>query len=213
VPALLAALAHMPNLAGVIATVPHKQAALAAAAESTPRASRIGAANALRRRAEGGFAADMVDGAGFLAGLRAGGFDPAGRSVLVVGAGGVGAAIAVTLAEAGAGEIGLFDTDPARAATLAARLPQARLLAAPDPSGFDLAVNATPLGMATGDRLPFDPARLDLGAAVGEVVMKPAETPLLRAAAARGLRVFPGRLVMEHQLPLLAGFFFPGEAP
>ncbi|MGG5820093.1 shikimate dehydrogenase family protein [Falsiroseomonas sp. HW251] len=203
----LAGIARSPSLAGLVVTIPHKPAALAAA-RGTPREMRIGAANVLRRT-DHGWEADMVDGQGFGAGLRAGGFDPAGRRVLLVGAGGVGAAIAVALADAGAAEIAIHDRDPARAAALAERVPQARAVDAPDASGCDLAVNATPLGMAEDDPLPFDPAALAPGAAVAEVVMKPAETRLLRAAAAHGLQVFPGRLVMEHQLPLLAGFLFP----
>lgn len=208
--AFLAALALSPSVAGVVVTIPHKPAALGLAAEATRRASRTGAANVLTRRADGSWSADNVDGAGFLGGLRAGGVDPWGRRALVVGAGGVGSAIAIALADAGA-DVLLHDVDRTRAERLAERVPRSLVLPGPDPAGCDLAVNATPAGMRAGDPLPFDVSRLGPGAAVAEVVMEPAETPLLKRAASLGLRVFPGRLVLEHQLALLAAQLFPAS--
>jgi shikimate dehydrogenase len=86
--------------------------------------------------------------------------------------------------------IALFDTHPASAERLAARLrqhyPALRVeVRHNDPAGYDLVVNATPLGMEPGDPLPVDPSRLDRKTFVGEVVMRREMTPLLEAAAAR----------------------------
>ena len=81
--------------------------------------------------------------------------------VLVVGSGGVGSAIAASLAAAGVGAMGLYDVFPASAEALGARLrkhyPALQVgTGSKDPDGYDLVVNATPLGMNEGDELPVD---------------------------------------------------------
>jgi shikimate dehydrogenase len=204
----LAGLARSPSVAGLVVTIPHKASSLALADASTDRSRRVGAANVLRRRPDGTWSADILDGVGFLRGLQDGGFEPSGRRALVVGAGGVGSAIAVALSCAGA-DVLICDTDHTRAVELAGRVPRAHAIPNPDPSGCDLAVNATPMGMCDDDPLPFDPGELRSGAAVAEVIMQPTETRLMKIAAARGLRVFPGRLVLDNQLPMLAAHLFP----
>ncbi|WP_376097934.1 shikimate dehydrogenase family protein [Roseomonas sp. CCTCC AB2023176] len=211
-PALLDALSRVPTLAGLVVTVPHKPAALAAAKTATPRARRAAAANTLRRMPGSTWHADMLDGEGFVAGLRATGFEPRGRRALMVGAGGVGGAIAVALMDAGLAALRVHDVDAARAAALAARLSAegADVVATgPDPDGCDLIVNATPVGMSGDPRTPLDPAALSPGMSVAEVIMEPAVTPLLAAATRIGCRTHPGRLVLEHQLPLMAEALLP----
>ena len=104
----------------------------------------------------------MFDGAGFVRGIARKGRALAGRSALVVGAGGVGWAIAASLAAAGVGALGVFDAYADAAAAL--REPAARALSATRrstpartiPAGYDVVVNATPLGMKEGDPLPVD---------------------------------------------------------
>lgn len=197
--AAIAGLAALRNLDGLILTVPHKPAGLAHCQRVTPAARAIGGVNVLRP-VPGGWAGDQCDGAGFVAGLRDAGFAPEGRSVLLVGAGGAGSAIAMALVEAAAERIILHDARPERAAALAARVGgrmQNRVLAlpagvVPDPAGVDLVVNATPLGLAAGDPLPLDPAALDPAQTVADVVPSPEITPLLAAARARGCRIVTG---------------------
>ena len=79
-----------------------------------------------------------------------------------------------------------------------------------DPVGFDLVVNATPLGMNPGDPLPVDVERIDPGAFVGEVVMKIEMTAFLTAAQARGCRVQVGTDMLFEMIPAYLEFFgFP----
>ena len=79
-----------------------------------------------------------------------------------------------------------------------------------DPAGFDLVVNATPLGMEPGDPLPVDVARLDARSFVGEVVMKTQKTAFLAAAEARGCRVQVGTDMLYEMIPAYLEFFgFP----
>jgi len=210
--ALLDGLRGMHNLLGVIATVPHKQAAAALADTQLPRARQARAANVLRLGPEG-WQADMLDGVGFIAALRAADHEPRGARALVAGAGGVATAICFALAEAGAAEIALFDADAARADDLAARLraegANARV-ASPDPAGYGLVVNATPLGMAPDDPFSIDPARIDPGTIVADVVSKPAVTRFLTAAQARGCPILPGARMTAHQMAAMAKFYgFP----
>lgn len=202
---------HLANLDGLIVTVPHKIAILPYLAELAPMAARAGAVNVIKRRPQGGWIGEMVDGLGFAEGLRTAGHEVAGRPVLLVGAGGVGTAIAFALVEHGCGEISVFDVDGKRAGVLVDRLQAdgraARVVAAPDPAGYPIAINATPLGMKPDDPLPFDVTRTDPGALVAEVIMKPRETRLIEIARARGNPTVLGERMLDYQAPFVLDFF------
>lgn len=200
------------NIRGVIVSVPFKAAAFRKCAAAHHRAARVGTANAIRRQEDGSWFADNFDGVGFIDGLRAGGHRVEGRRVLQVGAGGAGASLAYCLAEAGASEIRLFDIDETRAAELArlvrASFPACRIASgAADPSGMEMAINATPVGLHASDPLPFDVSRLTPEMTVVDIIMEPAETQLLRAAKAIGCRVQPGAPMMDFQVEAMAAFF------
>ena len=202
---------HLANLDGLIVTVPHKIAILPLLAELAPMAARSGAVNVIKRRPDGGWIGEMVDGLGFAEGLRTAGHHVAGRRVLIVGAGGAGVAIAFALVEHGCGEIAVFDVDRTRAAALVDRLRadgrRAALAASPDPAGFPVAINATPLGMQPDDPLPFDVTRVDPGALVAEVIMKPRETRLIALARAQGNPTVLGERMLDYQAPFVLDFF------
>jgi shikimate dehydrogenase len=215
--ALLRPLFRTRNLRGALVTMPHKVTTVALVDDVTPTARIAGACNAILRRPDGSLLGDMFDGAGFVRGVARKGRAIAGASALVVGSGGVGSAIAASLAAAGVARLGLFDVLPATAEALADRLRRhypalAIATGGRDPAGFDIAVNATPLGMRDGDPLPFDATRLDAGAFVGEVVMKQDYTPLLRAAASRGCAVQLGTDMLFEMIPAYLEFFGFGQA-
>jgi shikimate dehydrogenase len=135
-----------------------------------------------------------------------------GARVLVVGSGGVGSAIAASLAAAGIAAITLFDANPGAAAALGGRLrehyPKLEVASGGnDPGGHDVVVNATPLGMKAGDPLPVDVARIAPGTFVGEVVMKEEITPLLRAAQDKGCPIQVGTDMLFEQIPAYLEFF------
>ncbi|MGK7869591.1 shikimate dehydrogenase family protein [Falsiroseomonas sp. E2-1-a20] len=190
VDALMEGLRHAGNLDGIVVTVPHKFAAFPHCASTTDRAGFLNSVNILRRRADGGWHGDMTDGAAFVGGLAAAGYDPRGRRALMAGAGGAGTAIALALVEAGVAELAIHDADVARRDRLLARLaglgPAVLRAGSDDPAGHELIVNATPAGMAPGDPLPFRADRLAPGMFVGEVITSPEVTPLLHAARAMG---------------------------
>ena len=200
------------NIRGVIVSVPYKTAVYHKCAAAHERAARVQSANSVRRHADGGWYADNFDGVGFIDGLKAGGHRIAGRRILQVGAGGAGASLAYCLAEAGATEIRLTDIDAGRAEKLAALVAEAfpgcRVgVGDADPSGMDMAVNATPVGMRADDPLPLDVSRLTPDVTVVDIIMEPAETALLRAAREIGCRVQPGRPMMDFQAQAMSEFF------
>ncbi|WP_157269032.1 shikimate dehydrogenase family protein [Azohydromonas aeria] len=189
-PAFMQGAAHMRNLDGIIVTVPHKLDAYRWCATASEHAHFLGGVNVLRRNADGTWHGDHFDGEGYVHALRGNGCEPRGKCALLAGAGGAGSAIALALLEAGVQQLAIHEPDAARRESLLARL-QARhgdsvRAGSSDPRGFDLVINATPVGMQASDPLPFDVSRLEEGAFVGDVITKPAVTPLIEAARGRG---------------------------
>ena len=209
--AFVAGLRGLHNFGGFIVTVPFKSRMVALCDKVSDAALSIGAVNAVRREADGRLVADMLDGHGFVAGLRDAGISPAGHAVFLAGAGGAANAIAFALAEARIARLTIHNRTAARTAELAARLhgafPHLPVAAGTaDPSGHTLVVNATSLGLRAHDPLPLDTHALTPGMTVAEVVMQPEVTPLLAHAAARGCRVQPGLPMLTGQLELMARF-------
>jgi shikimate dehydrogenase len=216
-PAFFKSLFRLSNIRGALVTMPHKVTTVDLVDEVSTVVKVAGSCNAVLRRDDGRLVGGMFDGAGFTRGLRRKAFSVAGTACLVVGAGGVGSAIAASLAAEGPRSIALYDTATATAEALATRLRRHYSevdvqVRSNDPAGYDLVVNATPLGMRSGDPLPFDPARLDRSTFVGEVILKKAMTPLLEAAAARGCRFQIGTDMLFEQIPAYLEFFGFGTA-
>jgi shikimate dehydrogenase len=211
-PELLKALFRTTNVHGALVTMPHKVTTTHLVNEMTTTAKIAGACNAILRRPDGSLLGDMFDGAGFTRGVERKGKQIAGARALVVGCGGVGCAIAASLAAAGLSAIGLFDPAKASAEALGDRLRQhypALQVAtgSNDPVGYGIVVNATPLGMKPGDPLPVDVAKVTPDMFVGEVVMKEEFTPLLRAAMEKGCTVQVGTDMLFEMIPAYLEFF------
>jgi shikimate dehydrogenase len=210
--AFLRPLFTMTNLRGALVTMPHKVSTVAMLDEVTPTARIAGACNAILKRPDGSLLGDMFDGAGFVRGVARKGKVLAGARALVVGAGGVGSAIAASLAAAGIAGIGLFDAHGTAADALGNRLKEhypklAVRTGSNDPEGYDVVVNATPLGMKPGDPLPVDVAKIAPKTFVGEVVMKEEYTPFLRAAMEKGCPIQVGTDMLFEQIPAYLEFF------
>ena len=201
------------NLAGLNVTIPHKLAAFRAMDRLTPAAQRTGAVNTVIRDGPNLFG-DNTDPYGFIEALRQfGGFDPAGTSAVVLGAGGAARAAVIALLDSGARQIVVANRTPVRAHELAnnlqppqgtpidayaltdTRLPQAL-------SAAQLLVNTTSVGMSGGPapaETPVPPAWLHPNLFVYDIVYRPALTPLLAAAQASGAPTLGGleMLVMQ----------------
>lgn len=216
-PTFLRALFAISNIRGALVTMPHKVTTASLLDEVTTAVKIAGSCNAILKRPDGSLQGDMFDGEGFTLGLARRGFIFTGAKCLVIGAGGVGSAIAASLAAGGVAALTIFDINPALADGLVARVsthyPALRVHTGPnDPAGYDLVVNATPLGMNAGDPLPCDVTRLAPETFVGEVVMKSEMTPLLQAAQAKGCRFQVGTDMLFEMIPAYLKFFGYGEA-
>lgn len=216
-PSFLRPLFQLSNIRGALITMPHKITTVAMVDEATPTALIAGSCNAVLKRPDGSLLGDMFDGTGFVRGVERKGRPLKGARALVVGAGGVGCAIAASLAAAGVSGIGLFDANAGSADALAARLRQhypdlSVDTGSKDPAGYDVVVNATPLGMKPGDPLPMDISRISPKTFVGEVVMKQEFTPFLLAAKEKGCQVQVGTDMLFEMIPAYLEFFGFGTA-
>ncbi len=213
---LFRALFTLTNLRGALVTMPHKATTMALVDEISPAAAIAGATNAVVKREDGSLLADQFDGAGFVRALVQQGFEPRGARVVIVGAGGVGSAIAASLAAARAGGIALVNRSSAPAEELARRLgvhhPDLEVrLGAAGARGADLIVNATSLGARPGDPMPFDLHGVDGSTVVADVVNTPGLTPFLAAAGERGCTIQTGAAMLREMVPAYLAFFgFPG---
>lgn len=207
-PAFIDALRGWNNLRGCVVTVPYKQVLAGLLDALSPRAAVLHSVNVIRREADGRLLGDNVDGEGFLKAARAHGFQPAGQRALVVGSGGVGAAIAYSLCEGGVRQLVIADLDKPRAEALANLLrdvfPQLEIgNQYPTLETFDLVVNATPVGMGGSGELPLPGLLLETlspGALVADVVTSPVVTPILEFARDLGCRIQTGPEMARAQM-------------
>lgn len=203
-----------PNIRGMWVTIPHKTPITALLRDCDELGRIAGAVNAVRRNADGSLSGALFDGDGFVASLDRFAIPWRGRRVLVIGAGGAGAAIGASLARAAqpVAALALYDPIAEHSHTIAARLSPhtpARVHAvdSSDPAGYDLVINASPLGLEASDPLPCDVVRMAPHAALVDILMKNQPTPFVRAARARGLVAEPGFEMMIQQAHLYLDFF------
>ncbi len=193
------------NLKGLILTIPHKEAMAKLCDEMGPIGQLAEAVNTVRFEPDGRLVGDHFDGVGFVNGARAGGIEPRGSRVLMLGAGGAARAIAFALADEGAEAITISNRTESRARDLAtvvqAVFEDVEVKAGPaDATGHDLIVNCTSLGLRPGDPMPMDAATLTPDMRVFDIIA-PRDTELMDAAREKGLAtVIGGRPMVEHQV-------------
>jgi shikimate dehydrogenase len=208
--AWLAGVSLAKNVDGIIVTVPHKFACHDLCSTTSPSASFLRTVNTMRRNPDGSWHGDMFDGMGFVAAMRDNGAVIEGRRALLVGAGGAGSAIAHALVTAGVSTLAIYDEDAERRRTLVERL--AGMGQCPvthgsaDPTGFDLVLNATPVGMKENDPMPLDTSKLQPKMFVGCVITQPVITPLIAAARASGCKTMTGAHMFGRVRDLMVEF-------
>lgn len=200
-----------PTIGGVALSIPHKHSAASVCDTLTTLAAQAQAVNALRRASNGGLEGALFDGIGLLAALEQAGFAYHGKRVLIIGAGGAAAAIAASL-HAHTSYLAFYDPDAERSRALSQRFSakgnaEVTVARTNDPQGFDLVINASPLGMNTGDALPADPARMAKECKVFDIVMKSPATEWVRLATRYGLAASNGSAMLIRQMPAYLRFF------
>jgi shikimate dehydrogenase len=203
-------LSAMPNVDGLLVTMPHKHTVMGHCATTSERSALLRAVSVMRRNVDGTWYGDMLDGLAFVKAQKDHGAQPAGARVLLLGTGGAGSAIAVALVDEGVRELIVHDVDEARAAGLVellSRRGRATVTTGPpDPTDCDMVCNATPLGMSEGDPLPVDGDLLTSSMFVGDVIAGHGLTPFLAAAEAAGCRTANGGQMVEAVQELMVNF-------
>ena len=201
----LQGLRRVQNFAGAVITIPHKPLAYSLADHHGPMAAATRTANVVVPSGEDQWTSEMFDGIGLIAALEKRNIAVAGLSVLLFGAGGAGTAVAVALEKlGGVASISIVDPDQARAETLAAQLGNGTV-ARPDPEGYQMIVNASPVGMRSDD-VPFDASRCAPGTIVCDAIMDPPKTRMLQEAEERGCIIVEGLEMLHGQVEPLARF-------
>jgi len=201
-------LRHPENL-GANITIPYKEKALPFLDRLEGQAREIGAVNTVARD-EAALVGYNTDGPAFLRALKEkGDFEPGGRRVVLLGAGGAAKAVAFSLFKAGIRSLTIYNRGLERAQKLAAELQkplpgrevqalpwQERLSGLPS---CELVINATPLGTGEDASSPL-PARLIPGGVLAyDLVYNPPETPFLKEAMKAGARSLGGLPMLVYQ--------------
>ena len=198
------------NMRGINLTIPHKVAILEYLDEVAPDAALIGAVNTVCRE-ENKLIGENTDGKGFLRSLRDdAGIDPAGKRVVVLGAGGAARAITVELALAGAQQITLVNRTVERGEELVQLLNEKTSTTASFvqwdteyeiPSDTDILVNATSIGLfpnvSKKPEIVYDTITKEM--VVCDVIPNPPHTPFLREAESRGAKTLDGLGMLVYQ--------------
>ena len=198
------------GIRGVNVTIPHKKNVIPFLDQIDPEAKKMGAVNTIKNEA-GRLIGFNTDGRGFVASLREAGVDPAGMTVLLIGAGGAARGLSVALLDAGVSEMHIL----ARRAEAGLRLAEHLKSFSPgfkiSSQGFDvrnqivkgntpvLLINTTPLGMGTEDPLPFPLSQIGATWVIADLIYRPYETPLLTEAKKIGALTVPGLGMLLHQ--------------
>jgi len=191
------------GFSGVNVTFPYKEAVIPLLDALAPGAASVGAANTVVVR-DGKLTGHNTDATGFIAAFKAVFGAPGDQPVALIGAGGVGRAIAFAMAELGARSLRIVDTDTGKARALAGRLSdrmdtQVCDTVAQALDGAAGVVNGTPIGMLPNRDSPVPAELLHAGLFVADAVYTPLWTPLLQAARAKGCRVMTGRELCIYQ--------------
>lgn len=208
---VVAALRDVHNFAGAIVSMPHKAAIVPLLDELAPEARLVGAVNVFARTPDGRLAGNVLDGEGFVGGLRSAGHEPQGTACVLVGAGGAASAIAFALARHGCASLTITNRTAAKAAALAARVraafPGVQVRSGDlEDTRYDMAINATSLGMRENDALPMSDDVIERSDLVAECVLAPEMTRLLEVARAKGRRIHTGVPMLTAQMELLLRF-------
>ncbi len=200
----------VPNVRGLLITMPHKSAMFAHCATSSETSRLLKVVSVARRNANGSWHGDMLDGVAFVAALKKNGASLERARVLQVGAGGTGSAIAIALLHAGVRELVLHDASRSRCdgliELLLGRGPGRVVAGRCDPTGCHIVVNATPMGMSPDDPPPVPTRLLTSSMFVGDVVAGHGVTPLIQAARAAGCETADGFQMVDAGIEIMPNF-------
>lgn len=213
--AWVAGVSRTQNVGGIIVSVPHKFACFELCRSTSDRSNFLSSINAMRRLPDGSWHGDELDGDGFLQALRLKGYTLHNKRVLVIGAGGLGAAIGYSLIGTGISELAIHDIDATQRDTLVHRLQSLNMapvrLGSRNPQRFDLIVDASPAHTQTDASIPIDVSHLQAETLVCGAKSPPEVTPLLEAAQHRGCVTLTGTEIFLSIREALADFILGSQ--
>ncbi len=196
------------NIAGLNVTIPYKEKVITYLDTISEDAKLIGAVNTVKvtKRGLAGF---NTDGKGFLTHLSSVlGFNPRGKTIAIIGAGGSSRAISVYLSKTRPKRLGIYDLDKAKLLALLKSLrdnfkdieiKEADSIGELDIKNCDLLVNATPIGMKLSDPCLVNATSIHKNLLVYDLIYNPKETKLLKLARENGARVSNGLGMLLYQ--------------
>jgi shikimate dehydrogenase len=204
-------LRRLHNFAGAIVSMPHKAEMAYLVDELTPEAELVGAVNVIRKTADGKLVGTLLDGEGFVGGLRNAGHTVKGTNCYLAGAGGAASAIAFSLAKHGCATLTIQNRTSTKADALAEKLrrtfPHIRVMSTVDTNGtYDITVNGTSLGMQDGDDLPISAQIIDRSSLVAECVVAPEITRFLELARKYKRKIHTGVPMLSAQMDMMLSF-------
>lgn len=210
-PELLTGLRHCQNFAGAIIAQPHQQSVYEWLDKVSPAVQMTGTCNVIRRSPDGTLSGTLLEGDGFIAGLRQQGIDVAGKRVYLAGAGFSASAIAHALAGQGVTELILYNRTEEKGVQLAESLSKHHpglvvIHGTERPAHCDIAINATAAGKGEDRQQAFSLAGLAAGTLVCDTVIYPQMTPLLHAAEGAGMQTHHGEYTLMAQLALMISY-------
>jgi shikimate dehydrogenase len=213
---MVVGLRPLHNFAGTIVSMPHKSTIVPLLDEVSPEVRLVGAANVIRREPDGRLVGAVFDGEGFVAGLQSARYEVRNKRGFLVGAGGAASAVAFALAKHDCASLTTVNRIREQAVTLAARVhdtwPQVSVHAETRVEyAFDIAINATSLGMKSEDDLPMRLEVIERSALIAECVIAPEMTRLLEIAKSKGRALHTGVPMLAEQMNLLLQFMSAGD--
>lgn len=204
-------LAVSGNVDGLSLTMPHKITGVQYCATLSETSEMLGVVSAIRRNKDGSWYGHTTDGDAFVKAQIDNGAKVEGAKVLVLGAGGAGSAVVISMLEHGAGEVAVYDLDNDRAQAIVNKLKdkagdRVRVADSNDPTGFDMVSNATSMGMDENDPIPIDPAKLTSDMFVGCVISNHGETKIIKAAKEAGCKTADGDAMVVAVLDVMCDF-------
>lgn len=200
---------------GLMVTMPHKKPLLPLLFAVSDVADKAGGVNAVKRNAEGLLVGAHFDGTGLTRALQTAGADLSASNILLCGLGGAGLAIAQALAAQGCKRLAVFDADTALRDRIAADLTNGpspiEAIASPETGPYDILINATPLGMASGDPSPFPQALVEKARFVADIVADPPKTRLAALATEAGTTLITGRDMVHGQVGPIGDWLISDE--
>jgi shikimate dehydrogenase len=204
-------LKKIQNFKGAVITMPHKTEIVKYIDEAPNEVQRIGACNVIKRTTKGTIKGDLLDGNGFVQGLKSNNHSLKAKNIFLLGCGGAASAISYALCENKIKKLAIYNRTKSKAIKLIEKLK----LAYPNieiyyndniSKDIDILINATPVGMKENDKPILSLSNINSKTLVAEIITSPEITCTLKAALEKGCKIHKGIAMLEGQIKLMNEF-------